>query len=140
MLEAIRDWAELTGSPPTLADWSPAHAGAGHEGAVRYRSERGRWPSASTVALRFGSFRAALERAGRRVAAPAPGSRWVWTRERIVEAVRRWERESGRPPRRSDWQHAADWHPAASTVYRPMGSWRVALRAAGIKASRRRQR
>jgi hypothetical protein len=136
ILDAIRAWAAETGSPPRMRDWSPAHAPDGNGDARRYRSEPGRWPSASVEAVRFGSFCAALERAGMQVPRAAAGSRRVWTRERIVEAVRRWERETGQPPRRSDWQRAADWHPAASTVYRTMGSWRAALRAAGIKASR----
>jgi DNA-binding CsgD family transcriptional regulator len=33
-LEAIRDWTQLTGAPPTLYDWSPAHAPASHRGAA----------------------------------------------------------------------------------------------------------
>jgi hypothetical protein len=47
MLQAIRDWMRLTGAPPTLYDWSPAHAPAGQWGAARYLAERGRWPNAS---------------------------------------------------------------------------------------------
>jgi hypothetical protein len=133
VLEAIRDWADLTGAPPTLADWSPAHARAGHEGSALYRSEPGRWPSASTVSARFGSVRAAVEAAG---LAPPPG--------RSASAVRRWELEAiadamrghagrtGQAPRRSDWQHAGEDHPAASTVYRVAGSWQRALEAAGL--------
>jgi DNA-binding CsgD family transcriptional regulator len=64
MLEAIREWTRLTGAPPTLYDWSPAHAPAGHPGAARYLAERGRWPNASSVARRFGSLRGAVEAAG----------------------------------------------------------------------------
>jgi hypothetical protein len=64
LLEAIGDWTRLTGAPPTLYDWSPAHAPAGHRGAARYLAERGRWPNASSVARRFGSLRGAVERAG----------------------------------------------------------------------------
>jgi hypothetical protein len=64
MLGAIRAWTRLSGAPPTLSDWSPAHAPAGHPGAARYLAERGRWPSASSVARRFGSLRAAVEAAG----------------------------------------------------------------------------
>ena len=64
MLEAVRDWTRLTGAPPTLYDWSPVHAPAGHKGAARYLAERGRWPNASSVARRFGSLRAAVEAAG----------------------------------------------------------------------------
>jgi DNA-binding CsgD family transcriptional regulator len=64
MLEAVRDWTRLTGAPPTLYDWSPGHAPAGHSGASRYLAERGSWPNASSVTRRFGSLRAAIERAG----------------------------------------------------------------------------
>jgi IS30 family transposase len=63
LLEAIRDWTRLTGSPPTLYDWSPAHAPAGHRGAARYLAARGRWPNASSIARRFGSLRAAVDAA-----------------------------------------------------------------------------
>jgi DNA-binding CsgD family transcriptional regulator len=64
MLEAVREWTTLTGAPPTLYDWSPAHAPASHPGAARYLAEQGRWPNASSVARRFGSLHAALEQAG----------------------------------------------------------------------------
>lgn len=64
MLEAIRAWAGLMGRPPRVYDWSPAHAPPRHAGAARYLAERGRWPNASSVARRFGSLGAAVERAG----------------------------------------------------------------------------
>ena len=132
-MESIRDWAELTGSPPTLADWSPAHARAGHEGAARYRSGRGRWPSASTVAARFGSLRAAVEAAGLRPARErASGRPSRWNLQAIAEAMRAHAGRTGHTPRRSDWEHADEDHPAVSTVYRVAGSWRRALEAAGL--------
>jgi hypothetical protein len=132
VLEAICGWAELTGSPPTLADWSPAHARAGHA-SVRYRSERGHWPSASTVAARFGSLQAAIEAAGLRPArwrSNGPAARWDL--RSIAAAMRGHAERTGRAPRRSDWEHAAKDHPAASTVYRVAGSWRRAVAAAGL--------
>jgi DNA-binding CsgD family transcriptional regulator len=61
LLNAIREWTQVTGAPPTLYDWSPAHAPSGHPGAARYLAERGRWPNASSVARRFGSLRAGVE-------------------------------------------------------------------------------
>jgi hypothetical protein len=64
MLEAIREWTRLTGAPPTLYDWSPAHAPTGHAGAARYLAERDGWPNASSVARRFGSLRGAVKAAG----------------------------------------------------------------------------
>lgn len=63
MLEAIRAWTGLTGHPPTVYDWSPAHAPAGHRGAARYRAERGHWPSASSVTRRFGTLARAVDQA-----------------------------------------------------------------------------
>jgi hypothetical protein len=133
VLEAIRDWAELTGSPPTLADWSPAHASPEHEGAARYRSAPGRWPSASTVAARFGSLPAAIEAAGLRPAREqVKGRTSRWSLNAIADAMWVDARRTGQAPRRSDWQHASEDHPAASTVYRVAGSWRQALEAAGL--------
>src|SRR5215211_8675935 len=31
IVAAVRDWYAITGTPPTVPDWSPAHAPAGHE-------------------------------------------------------------------------------------------------------------
>jgi DNA-binding CsgD family transcriptional regulator len=138
ILRRIREWTAETGSPPRVRDWSPAHASAGHPGTARYVAERGHWPSASAVVARFGSFPAAVRRAGVTPSGPASGSRRVWTRGRIVEAMQRWYGERRRFPTRSDWQKASDWHPAASTVYRVFGSWKAALKAARLKAGRRR--
>jgi len=64
LLEAIRDWTAQTGAAPTIYDWSPAHAPEGHPGAARYLAEPRRWPNARSVARRFGSLAAAIERAG----------------------------------------------------------------------------
>lgn len=125
----IRDWRELTGRTPTVPDWSPAHADEEHPGAARFRAEPGRWPSVAAVQARFGSFSAALEAAG--VEPARRGARTRWTSDRIVEAVRAWQRAHGTPPTHLDWQSAGDDHPARSTVYRVMGSWEAALEAAG---------
>jgi hypothetical protein len=64
MLEAGRGWTRLTGAPPTLYDWSPAHAPAGHNGRGPLPGRAGRWPNASSLARRFGSLRTAVEAAG----------------------------------------------------------------------------
>jgi hypothetical protein len=133
VLAAVREWHTLTGAPPTVADWSPAHAPAGHQGARRYRSEPGRWPSAALVARRFGSFPAAIRRAG--LHPPPPGPRRRWTEERIVAAIESWVKRAGTPPTRTDWSHAGPGHPAASTVYRVIGPWRRALAKAGVPST-----
>lgn len=129
IVQAIRDWCELTGAAPTVPDWSPAHAGEGHAGAARFHAEPGRWPSAATVRAHFGSFSAALAAAG--VEPARRGARTRWTRERIVEAFRAWGRAHGGPPTHEDWQSSSEEHPARSTVYRVMGSWDEAREAAG---------
>jgi Homing endonuclease associated repeat len=129
IVAAIGAWSELTGAPPTVGDWSPAHAPAGHLGSARYLEDPGRWPSAALVRQRFGSFRAAVAAAGFRPMALGPRPRW--TRERIAAAVAEWQQRSGRPPTTGDWRHAGERHPSASTVYRVLGSWRRALEATG---------
>ena len=132
ILQRIREWTAKTGSPPRVRDWSPAHAPASHPGTARYVAERGRWPGASTVSARFGSVRAAVEAAG--LAQPIrrvdPVRRWDL--EAIADAMRDHAGRTGQAPRRSDWQHAGEDHPAASTVYRVAGSWQRALEAAGL--------
>ena len=141
VLGAIRDWDDVTGAPPGLADWSPAHAPTGHGGSARYRSEPGRWPSASVVAARFGSLRAAIEAAGLK-AAPArgPGAPSRWGVEEIAAAMRNHAERTGAFPRRSDWHRAGQDHPAASTVYRVAGSWGRAVEAGAGAGERVRTR
>jgi Homing endonuclease associated repeat len=134
VLAAVRDWHAVTGSPPTVADWSPAHAPPAHAGARRYRAEPGRWPSAALVARRFGSFPAAVQRAG--LEPPPRGPRPRWTEERIVAAMKGWVNRTGTPPTRTQWSRAGDAHPAASTVYRVLGPWRRALTKAGVRSAR----
>jgi hypothetical protein len=133
VLEAIREWHRSTGAPPTLHDWSPAHAPEGHSGAARYLSEPGRWPSVPQVRARFGSFRAAVRAAGLDPARSGAPRRW--TAEEIVAALCKHAARHGAPPAGGDWAHAGGDHPARSTVYRVMGSWRRALEAAGLAAN-----
>jgi hypothetical protein len=101
------------------------------------------WPSgdAGRAPARSSPASARFPRQSREPAStprPASGSQRVWTRGRIVEAMQRWHGERGRYPTRSDWQKASDWHPAGSTVYRVFGGWEAPLKAARLKAGRRR--
>jgi hypothetical protein len=133
VLAAVRDWHALTGTPPTVADWSPAHAPAEHVGARRYRAESGRWPSAAVVARRFGSFPAAIRRAGLE---PSPrGPRRRWTEERIVAAIKSWVNKTGAPPTLTEWSRAGAGHRGAGIVYRVMGGWGQALAKAGVQSA-----
>jgi hypothetical protein len=72
ILDAIREWTRRYGDPPTMADWEPSRArrSGQHWRVERYR--RGDWPSARSVRNHFGSFTAAVERAG---LAPRPQGR-----------------------------------------------------------------
>jgi hypothetical protein len=61
----------------------------------------------------------------------------AWTAVTIIEAIQRWTREYGTPPRNYDWKFggvaARDYHyPHSSTVVKTFGRWNVALAAAGL--------
>jgi DNA-binding CsgD family transcriptional regulator len=110
VLDALTAWTRETGRPPTQADW-PSLNGT-------------RWPSYMTVTTHFGSWRAALEAAGLRP------NRRQWSREEIVEALRVWTREHGRPPRQHELVYGATGLPTPHTIRRRFGSYAAALEAA----------
>jgi hypothetical protein len=53
-----------------------------------------------------------------------------WSREKIVEAMREFRRETDCWPRSSDWTVACEDWPSTGTVYNRFGNWRAALDAA----------
>jgi hypothetical protein len=110
VLDAITAWTRETGKPPTQADWPSLN------GAV--------WPSYMTVTTHFGSWRAALEAAGYRP------NRRLWSREEIVDALRTWTTDHGRPPRQRELVYGATGLPTAHTIRRRFGSLAAALDAA----------
>jgi len=64
----------------------------------------------------------------------------VWTQERVVAAIRRWERENGRQPVAGDWVRARNGYPCLGSVYpNPFPSWAEAVRAAGLETSNGRR-
>jgi len=73
------------------------------------------------VRRRFGSFTAGLRTAG------LESREKRWSREKIVEAMRDFERETDRWPRSSDWTVAWEDWPSTGTVYNRFGSWQAAL-------------
>jgi transposase len=80
---------------------------------------------------------------------PHPGKPGRWTRAAILDALRTWTKEVGRPPRRQDWSgeqpaRAGDaqrkwmrehprW-PSSSRVAAHFGSWSAALKEAALPA------
>lgn len=72
-------------------------------------------------------------RGGEEPRGPRPTS---WTHNAIVFAIRRWDREHGRPPRRADWSRCGDWWPSAGTVMTRFGGWKNAIAAAGFAPPR----
>lgn len=56
-----------------------------------------------------------------------------WTARMILAAIRRWERDHGRPPRKAEWNRAGAWWPNWRTAAAPFGTWKDAIRAAGFE-------
>lgn len=127
VLQSLRDWSTRFGEPPSQQDWKGWTAGPSSP----WVREFPRWPSANSVRTHFGSWNAALAEAGLPLR-----RRSRWTREDIIEALRRWPDEhDGRPPRYADLRAAEDrseW-PDPKTVATAFGSWASALEAAGVR-------
>lgn len=67
VIAAIRDWNDLYGEPPAVADWRPYHTEhvlGDRARAERWRNANGRWPSSNSVRAVFGSWAAGLTAAG----------------------------------------------------------------------------
>jgi hypothetical protein len=113
VIDALRADARRLGRTPTIKDWS-----------VRDVSV----PGSGAVIRHFGSWNAGL----RAAELPLTHEVGVWTRERVLVALRRDAARRGRSPVRGDWSKAARSRPSASTVAALFGSWNAALRAAGL--------
>jgi hypothetical protein len=107
-------------------DWQPSTTTAGS----KWRAEYPRFPTTATVKRLFGSREAALRAAGHE---PRPRQ---WTRETIIDALRRDAQARGRPPRYREWQgNTSDSHPDASTTAAYFGTWHNALVAVAYVAA-----
>jgi mannose/cellobiose epimerase-like protein (N-acyl-D-glucosamine 2-epimerase family) len=110
-IEALRGFARKHGRTPTQNDVNSAGSTL---------------PSWDKVTELFGSFGAGLEAAG------MTPNRRRWRRDQIIDAIRAFAEEHGRPPRAADWQRATTENPHTWTVAHTFGSWPDALRAAGL--------
>lgn len=152
IIEAIVEWTDQHGQPPSMMDWSPPLAI--HHGypdrAERFRAQRPAWPYAAQVQKRFGTWNAAIL-AAEQIAMPSGIRRnsragrsgqpvHAWTRARVVDAIHAWACQHGRPPVYGDWWPRAQpdprW-PSMRTVTRCCGSFGAALRAAGYQPGNR---
>lgn len=120
VLAAIRDWAEATGAPPRVEDWTPTA-----DPRRRWAREYPRWPSFMTVRTHFGSWPAALAAAG------CPPNRVRWSAEDVVAAFRAFAEESGAAPTQRDLRGPR--LPSPGTVRRHLGSHSRAVAAAGLR-------
>jgi DNA-binding CsgD family transcriptional regulator len=91
-----------------------------------------RWPLHQTASNRFGSWRAALQRAGLEANPPsAIAGQRLFTREHCVDAILEVERALGHPPTAAEYERAAvasnGTLPSLATVRHRCGSWQEAL-------------
>ncbi len=90
------------------------------------------WPGHQTPFHRFGSWRAALQRAGLEANPPsAIAGQRIFTRERCIDAILEVERELGHAPTAAEYELAAAASggvlPSLATVRSRCGRWRGAL-------------
>ena len=93
------------------------------------------WPSAGAIRRRFGSWNAAVRAAGL-----TPNTVEHWTRDTILDALRRLERELGRQPTYDDVRHPASGYPGGHIVSRRFGSWAAACQELGWAPPRQLRR
>lgn len=66
-----------------------------------------------------------------------PGPVVFWTEDAIVEAIRQWTNEYGRPPSSEQWDTAGRGHPSSVTVRARFGTFQAARQAAGVTFRRK---
>jgi hypothetical protein len=125
LIECLRTGSVELGGVLTTADYS---------GLARTRTfPDGRpWPTHQTSVLRFGSWRAALQRAGLEANPPsAIAGQRLFTTEHCVDAILEVERALGYPPTAAAYERAAAASngvlPSLATVRHRCGGWQEAL-------------
>jgi hypothetical protein len=125
VIAAVRAFAERHGRSPTTAELKGAEELPSREVIIRYCGS-------------LEACRDVLE--AQKGAKPANG--WLppvhqrWDRERIVEAIKAFAAEHGRPPMSTDWKRASADHPGVGSVVGHFGSFAAGLAAAGYVSRR----
>src|SRR4051794_11105126 len=112
-----------------LRAWAAAHGRAPHHD--EWRTSGLEHPPTSTVTNMFGSWWAGVRAAGLEPAVHGP-----WTAAEVLDGLRGFERDHGRPPTTLDLRNTRGTpDPPASAVLRTHGSLRVALKRLGRDAA-----
>jgi hypothetical protein len=110
IVEVLRSWAAKRGAAPSSSDWDGS-------------------PNPDVIAGRFGGWNAALAAAG----LTPRFVRREWTEEQLLDGLRRFASDHGRPPRAIDRMGSREQYPSPSLIITRFGSWSRALRAAGLQ-------
>ncbi len=90
---------------------------------IKDMNSKKEYPSASTYAFRFGSWNNALKAALLKI------NKKKHTKKSLAEELKQLSKHLGRIPKTSDLK---DWTASASTYRRHFGTWKKALKAAGL--------
>jgi len=110
IVEALRAWAAAHEHAPSSVEWDAS-------------------PDRNVIADRFGGWSAALAEAGL-------GPRFVrreWSDEQLLDGLRQFARDHGRPPRSTDRVGRLGRYPSPALVVTRFGSWSRALLTAGLE-------
>lgn len=111
IIDALQAHADDYGIAPAIDNWQTATP---------------KRPNRNAVIRVFGKWSSAVAAAGLTVA------RFYWTRDRILDALRNYQAQTGQAPTVKTWGCATPEHPAARQVIERFGSWNAALDAAGF--------
>lgn len=128
MIADLKRWNLIYGRPPKAQEWLQLPPSGGDR----------EWPNVESLQREFGSWSNGLRAAGfePRVSYERTPE-WKekvskWPRETILQSLRDWAEEHGRPPTSTEWRYAGDDRPSYSCVFKRFGSWNKALREAGL--------